>query len=381
MKLTYLSLFFSGLLTMGALTSCLSDGDEAIVLEDGNNTDIPSDKLADYNPTFYGGNTATMPNIQYNITNEDGMRVFRIDMTGIQDKKTYEWLRLYGTGERNQNTWIQVDDDPKGIKIYNTIDDYKDHTVGIDMVFLVDNSGSMADEANVIARDLMEWSQQLENRGLEINFACVGYDGAINGAIDFTTSSNLQNWLNEGNGTSRTRGFASNIGNYSDLNLEFYRTGGGDSNECGMAALRFAHDHFRFTRGNNRIYVNFTDEPNQPSYKTEDFSVAWLLNNWTSDMGTIHTVFSDGYESSQEYNYLMSEYTGGTVINTNSSFTGISLNSLPVTDAMENSYIIRFTNIEKYMDNNTHNVKITVMDGDVQTERNFPVIFRNSNNN
>lgn len=58
-------------------------------------------------------------------------------------------------------------------------------------------------------------------------------------------------------------------------------------------------------------------------------------------------------------------------------FSDASLSTLPVTGAMQNSYIIRFTNIEKYMDGQPHMVKITVVsaDGKVRAEKVFSVIF------
>jgi hypothetical protein len=376
MKLNSITAAFVSLLLVSGLQSCISDGDDSIVLEDGNNTDIPSDSKADPNPEITDGSTATMPNIQYTTVDEDGTAVFRIDMTGIQDPNTLEWIHLYGTGEKNQNVWAELDDTPKGIKVYNTADDGDVHTVPVDLVFLVDNSGSMAEEANVIARDITSWATKLAASGLSIKFGCVGYDGSINGAINLTTVDELSTWLNRYTDTTRTKGFAGSDATYLNQQASGYRTGGDSSNECGVAALRFANDLFSFRSSANRIYVNFTDEPNQPAGNSK-FSVSWIKNNWETSMGTIHTVFSDGKETYTEYNYLMSEYTGGTVINTNSSFTGVSLDTLPVSDAMQNSYIIRMANVREYMDGNAHRLHITVLTSDrsVRVERTYNVIF------
>lgn len=48
---------------------------------------------------------------------------------------------------------------------------------------------------------------------------------------------------------------------------------------------------------------------------------------------------------------------------------------------MMNSYIIRFTDIEEYMDGQPHEVKITIYstDGSVQAERVFHVVFGDRN--
>jgi hypothetical protein len=380
MKPKYFIAALVGLTFVWGVQSCISDGDETIILEDGNNTDIPSDSKADPNPELTGDATAVMPNIQYSTVDEDGTAVFRIDMTGIQDKSTLEWIHLYGTSEKNQNVWVEVDGTPKGIKVYNTADEEEVHTVPVDLVFLVDNSGSMSEEANAIARDIVDWSQKLEASGLSISFGCVGYDGAITGAINLTTVENLSEWLNRSSGTKRTVGFAGTDQTNLSEQASNYRTGGNSAYECGVAAARFANDLFSFRSSANRIYVNFTDEPNQPHGK-DAFSVVWVKDNWDTSMGTIHTVFSGGEETQQEYNYLMSEYTGGTVINTSGSFAGVSLETLPVSDALQNSYIIRLTNVTEYMDGQPHTLHITVLseDNTVQAERNYTVVFQSDN--
>lgn len=356
-----------------AFTACSDDDGPQILV-----SDIPSDDIAEANPELVDIQNATIPNVQYSTLNEEGHAVMRLDMTGIQNPDTKEWIRLLGTSEADQNVWLELDGKPKGIKVFNTIDNV-DRTVPVDLVFLVDNSGSMSEEADAVARDIVAWARQLASSGIDIRFGCVGYDGEITGAIDITTVEDLDAYLTgRGNrGTRRTVGFSGE--NASDLsaNTNSYRTGGGSSCECGMAALRFASDNFTFRRRANRVYVNFTDEPNQPAGKPQ-FSVESLKTDWDTSLGTVHTVFSASQNSdSGEKNALMSQYTGGTVIYTNSHFTGVTLSDLPVSDAMMNSYIIRFTNIDELLDNQSHHVKVTVQTpaGDVRAEKEFYLNF------
>lgn len=361
--------------TLVMSTSCLDDGDETISLGSGGNqvADIPLDDDADPNPQINGDATTTIPNIQYTVVEEDGSAVVRIDMTGIQGSGAGDWMYLLGTNEPGQNVWVEVDGTPKGIKVYNTSDNAGERVLPVDLVFLVDNSGSMSEEADAIARDITSWAQNLAKSSLDIRFGCVGYDGAITGESDLNRYEVLAEYLNRNSGVSRTIGFNNPaMSQYA----EAYRTGGGSSNECGMAALRFASDRFAWRNSANRIFVNFTDEPNQPNGITK-FSVESLKTDWSTKNGTIHTVFSDGTEYSQEYNYLMSRYTGGTVINTNPSFSGVSLNSLPVTGALQNSYVIRFSNIEDLIDGQPHQITITILsaDGSIRAVRTFTVIF------
>lgn len=370
------------LLGVFSLSSCLENGDETIILETGNVLGIPSDDKADPNPVISNSNT-NIPNIQYVTEKEDGQYVMRIDMTGIQDPYTKEWLKLFGTEaseENPQNIWISVDNKPKGFIVRNTIDSEDNNRKAMnDIVFLVDNSGSMSEEANAIARDIISWAQKLSST-LDAKFGCVGYDGRITGALNLTSYNEMSEYLNRSTGTSRTVGFSGTDADELEYSASSYAN---SYNECGTAALRFADEQFTFRNGANRIYINFTDEPNQPDGK-QNFSVLYVnnQNNWNTSQGTIHTVFSGSKNFTEtlyynEYPWKMSDYTGGTTLYASSSFTGVTLDDLPVTGAMQNSYVIYFTNIKEFMDGQVHQVKITVLseDGTVRCEKIFNVIF------
>jgi hypothetical protein len=370
------------LLGVFSLSSCLENGDETIILETETVLGIPSDDKADPNPVISNPN-ADIPNIQYITEKIDGQYVMRIDMTGIQDPNTKEWLKLFGISsneESSQNIWVSVDNKPKGFIVKNTIDNEDNNRrVMNDIVFLVDNSGSMSEEANAIARDIISWAQKLSST-LDVKFGCVGYDGRITGAINLTSYNAMSEYLNRSTGTSRTVGFSGTDAEKLEYAASSYAN---SYNECGTAALRFADEQFTFRNGANRIYINFTDEPNQPNGQ-EGFSVLFVndQNNWNTSQGTIHTVFSGNKNFTEsfyynEYPWRMSDYTGGTTLYASSSFTGVTLDDLPVTGALQNSYVIYFTNIKEFMDGQVHQVKITVLseDGTVRGEKIFYVIF------
>ena len=65
------------------------------------------------------------------------------------------------------------------------------------------------------------------------------------------------------------------------------------------------------------------------------------------------------------------------VLYADADFSNVTLASLPVTGAMQNSYIIRFTNIGEFLDGQPHLVKITILspDGKTKAERTFYVTF------
>jgi hypothetical protein len=385
MKTTIYSLVGKAVIVLSLLLSvgCLRKDDRTIMLNGGHKvTEIPSDEEATPNPDVEDPNVS-IPNIITDVQD----KIIRIDMSGILLPKPegnpnapHAYLRLYGTGEQEQNVWLSVDDVPKAVHAYNNIDGSQSGEILNDVVFLIDNSGSMDDEANAIARDIVEWAQTL-SQSIDIRFAIVGYDGRITGAINFTTQDNIATYLNRSTGVYRTCGFSGD--DAAALEAAAGKYGGTSATECPMMALHYANDNLAFREGANRVYVNFTDEPNE-SYGRDEYSVHYLASqdNWDPANGTIHTVYSS---TDNQYNdsgtverpWMMSEYTGGTVLFTNASFTGVSLNDLPVTGSMKNTYVVKFSNVMQYMDNKKHTIKLTVMTIDrmVRAEREYEVNF------
>lgn len=349
---------------------------------------IPNDNQAEENPEI-SNPTITIPGCSNVVLYQDGCAYLAITMNGIWDEVNEEWLKLLGTGLSGQNIWLSLDGNPKGVDIYNNSDN-EGNTLIADVVFLVDNSGSMSEEADEVARNIINWTKQLESAGLDIKVGIVGYGGyyspSIGGALNITSSDNLKEYLDRNSGIHRTYGFggldaqeleaASKTEEYNGPNRE---------TENGVVALRFAHDNFKFRSGANRVYVNFTDEPNQPR-GNEKWSVEWVNpenNNWKPEYGTIHTVYSDyqfDYESLlwDEKPWKLSEYTGGTTMFARSDFQGVTMLDLPVTGALQNSYLIRITGIEGMIDDGMpHTVTITVLtkDGAIAGVITFEVYF------
>ncbi len=380
-KINY-SMVVLSILAMGMFTSCMSDNDDTIVLESSNTTGIPSDNLAGENPDVGSTNTL-IPNVQYTVEEDENDNVIvRLDLTGIQDAETYDWLRLIGTAQSGQNVWVSIDGNSKAILVYNTVDDEEeDVSRAADLVFLVDNSGSMSQEADAVASGIESWADWLEESGLDIKFGFVGYseNGKINGAANLTTAEELSTYLNHATGQSHTMGFFGTDATDLESAASAYRV----SDECGGMALRYADANIKFRSSSNRIYVNFTDEPNQPA-GNEEYSVEYFADqsNWATNQGTVHTVYSADTTFTERLYYSekpwhISEYTGGTILVAPSNFSGVTLEDLPVSGAMRNSYIIMFTNVDEYMDGQSHEVMITVLsaDGKTRAEKVFYINF------
>ena len=98
-----------------------------------------------------------------------------------------EWLELFGTQEANQNVWLEINGKPKSVKVYNGEGNLLSKAKA-DVVFLVDNSGSMDEEANKVAEEIIRWSEKLALT-MDVQFGCVGIDHyKINGALNITDS-------------------------------------------------------------------------------------------------------------------------------------------------------------------------------------------------
>ena len=386
-----LSLFLCVLLGLSvAFTSCSKDDNEGSTPSDTKNFGVPSDSEAGQMPTITANNVV-IPNFSTPYVEEGtNGNVGNISFTGIKGIDG-DFLALAGTGSKSQNIWMSIDGKPKSIDIVNADEITRaDTKKGLaDIVFLIDNSGSMSEEANALAAQVLAWSQKLA-QVVDCKFGCVGYGDnsyGIDGGMDLADIEQLNAFFNRNgsSGTSRTYGF------YGERAQELQTlclstTGGyynGSYQECGALALHFADEQFSFRSGANRIYINFTDEPNQPNnykqWSVETLNEKSTLYNWNMSKGTVHSVYSatdvasyeEGgyyyrYNQSSPYTYYekpwaMSEYTGGITLKTDPYFTEFKMDDLEVTAAIVSSYILRF-NITADLREGTHTIIIIIKD-------------------
>lgn len=370
--------FFSNVtIENGRLVLTMLNGEEIEIPFDKAAAIGVSDSKAGATPNVKEENSnLVLPQPQFYMEEGSNNDVLCMSLTGIQTPDTEEWMKLYGTGSTEQNIWAEIDGKPKAITVTNSGElarvasraDFAATKAKADVVFLVDNSGSMSEEANQVAEEIISWSQTL-SQVMDVQFGCVGHEwNTINGAIDITSVENLHAYLNRSgiSGTSRTRGFE------EDTRLQTAaQSYGSTSGECGGLMLHFADEHFTFREGANRIYVHFTDEPNQADnydWSVESVNKESEYYNWSATQGTIHTIYSSSYESNwstpdYEDPRLFSKYTGGTSMNTDPSFEDVTLEDLEVTGAITNSYIIRF-NVTEDMLTGKHTVTIVIQSKD-----------------
>ena len=375
--------FFSAFLVATFAIGFTASDDEYEAEEVVTPSTIPDDALATPNPEVTNP-TTTVPNIQTSFETEGNDLVMRINMTGVKNSTDIDWLKLYGTGLSNQNVWVEIDGKPKGIEVINVTEGEGTEVIA-DIVFIVDNSGSMGQEAEAINRDIMAWAEQLEAGGLNARFAIVGYwEGPILGARNFCNASELKEYLDYGYGTERTKHFGGE--DASTLQSKAANYGVSGYHECGAGAIRFANDCFNFRNGATRIYINFTDEPNQPNGNA-GFSVKFFEDqaNWPAAQGTVHTVYSEYKYDYTNWNYnespwYISDYTGGTTQFIQSNASDLDLNQITVTGAILHSYIIRLKDVGEFInDGITHEVHLTILsqegENQVRAEKTFEVMF------
>lgn len=379
-----------------ALYSCVSSGGETIPLEfdvpTGDITPIdgiPNDALAKPNPSVIP--TIEFPDFAHAIvTGSKDAQIAEFYLPGIKSPTNNNWLYLVGTGGAHaipQNVWVSVDGKPKGCLALNNSNSEIEAPIAIDFIFLVNNSNNMKEAGDMIYRTLDEWTDALKGENISMAYYCVGYGGGdtkgVNGACNRSNASELKAYLSrEGvSGVSRTMGF-NDIDALEQLAQSQYQNCDG---ECGVEALKFANEAFagKFRPNAIRMYLNITDEPNQPggdpkwsveSIKTQDL--------WHAGSGTIHSLFSGNQEFSNQVNeyehpWLLSEYTGGYTTVCDSKLTGITLEKLPLTGSLQNCTKIRIANVDEYMDGKYHDVKLTILSGDkmIQASKTFKILF------
>ena len=245
----------------------------------------------------------------------------------------------------------------------------------------------MKEAGDMIFRTLDEWTDALKGENISMAYYCVGYGGGdtkgVNGACNRSTASELKAYLSrEGvSGVSRTMGFDDSDALEQLAQSQYQNCDG----ECGVEALKFANEAFagKFRPNAIRMYLNITDEPNQPggdpkwsveSIKTQD--------QWHAGSGTIYTLFSGNQGfinqvNEYEHPWLLSEYTGGYITTCDAKLTDITLKKLPVTGSLQNCTKIRIANVDDYMDGKYHDVKLTILSGDkmIQASKTFKILF------
>ncbi len=350
-----LFVLFLSLILIAVFGSCSSTSEPA-----PNNSDIPSNPINVGVPAVVHNNL--VPSATFTKTSGNESRI-KVNLLGLVDPTTLEPIDLYADyNDSFYNFYLEEDGVIQGVKLTKVSSSTK---LKADIVFTVDNSGSMGDETDSIAARIIEFANFLDQQGLDAQFGCVGYYGDVNGGLNMSDHLTLETYLNDrprnNSGTSRTFGFdgpdSANLEmvaneQYADLKAE-----------NGVVGIFFANFLYNWRPGAQKIFINFTDESTFPEgYYT--WSTAALCDKLLGK-ATVHTVFSEDTTLSsgnwedlwEERPWEMSKCTGGTVKFVSSDASDLNLLDLPVTGALSNSYLVEFVTSSA---SGTHNVVITV---------------------
>jgi hypothetical protein len=366
----FIPLFF---LSLMLVSSCKKDDEKSL-------KDIPADPGTAVPITTINNLNTSIPNPQFNVGS--GNRI-TMSLSGIKDPNTLQWIDFRGTGT-SQNIWIEEDGVNKGIAVSKVSSKKSGKALAADIVFTIDNSGSMSEEADSVANQMVKFVEFLSQSGLDVRVGTVGYDGGINGALNLTKVANLKKYLIDRlmygypvTGTNRTNGFSG-----SDsviLENKAYNFASSVSNENGVTAVFYADSFFTWRSGAQRVYINFTDEGIQPCGDMI-YSVQGFASRWNALKGTVHSVFSIDADywsgmvpdTSMEHNnytswnedyqrpWQLSFTTGGTIKFIHSDCSDLNLLDLPVTGSLANSYLIEYISANTSLN---HILRIVVKNG------------------
>jgi hypothetical protein len=329
------------------------------------NTDIPADPTGVTIPTPTKNNV--LPSASFTTT---GSRV-KLNLLGLIDPTTNQPLTLSynSTNPQASNIFVEEDGVVQGLKVTKV---GTGNVLTADIVFCVDNSGSMGQEADSVALSIIAFANFLQASGLDVKFAVVGYDSYPNGGINFTNAQTLSSYLNRQTGTSRTDYFT---GSDSVALFERAYNFGYAGGENGVIAAIFADSVYSWRAGAQRVFINFTDEPTQSlSDGTWNNAMGCSL---LSGKATVHTVFSRDssyytWDFDDERPWELSICTGGTIKFIPEDASGLSLKDLPVAGALANSYLVEFVTAKTGV---AHVVKVTIYTSTADGVQTFNVTY------
>ena len=366
MKKLLVSLFLcAGIAFYGCDSTEPDTNDNSDIPADPQNVTVPATTINNVQPTAVFTPAANNPG-----------RI-QVNLTGLLNPVTQQPITLFydPNSPASSNIFITEDGAVKGLKVTKV---GSGNVLKADVVFTVDNSGSMYQEADSVAASIIEFATFLQASGLDVQFAVIGYDGWVNGGINFTSAQNISTYLNRATGTSRTYYFAGP--DSAALTQKASNFAPNVWGENGVVGVIFADSNYTWRAGAQRVFVNFTDEPTQP-----DNQLFWntaLMCGLIGGKATVHTVYSGPADTSSWYGtswspsnerpWAMSLCTGGTMIFIPENAAGLNLRSLPVAGALSNSYLVEY---RAGSTGKSHTVVITIKENNADGKREYTVTY------
>ena len=169
----------------------------------------------------------------------------------------------------------------------------------LDIIFIVDNSGSLSDEQAAVRANFNDFIEQIKNSGLDFALGLVRYGQGSGGGLPFLEEAGIL--------TSDADFFANSV---------FSRNNVSGSFEPGFQAISQAAMGFSFRPGSQKVFIIITDEsPSQGSVGTQIATDISVENSVTVFALTRNFLFDQFTQITEE--------TNGAIFNIFSSFNEI----------------------------------------------------------
>ena len=303
MKKNIFLVLLISLFTIYSINSFIGCSKKDDIITPGLNDDIPADPGTNP-PAYMPGPLRPTSAIDTTPGNIDRIR---INLGGLLDPVTNLPINY-----SSSNLTIVEDSIVQGILITSG----GTTTLGIDLVFCIDVTGSMGTEITGVTNSVLAFIDTLRSKNLDVNCGVVAY--ADNNDTRIPESIN---GISNGNDPG-----AFVIVQYRELNNDLTQTGpiytfinglyasylgyiGGDLPEGGFDALWYAYSNFSWRPGAQRIFIVITDAPSWGKYAP--YGSGTTRSPWRTDSlaqvlsghATVHVVsksglFSDSYNVS-----------------------------------------------------------------------------------
>ena len=217
-------------------------------------------------------------------------------------------------------------------------------SVGVDLVFAQDLSGSMGAAINGVRSSVVTFAQNLDSRGLNVRFGSIGYSGP--GGIPTTPATSPCEFLGPFQEPTTVLEFQAHV------QSSWYLGSGCDSPENGLEAIEYAHQHVEWRPGAARVYIDITDASHHTSATNCNGVGACTdesLSSITSLLGgtsVIHAVAAaDAFARTVDGGldpWLLADATGGQKLILPSDGS-VDLNALNIADVIGETVRLTFT--------------------------------------
>ena len=208
-----------------------------------------------------------------------------------------------------------------------------------DIVFLMDNSGSMDGEINAVSANVRNFVDQM---------ALAGIDFAL-GLCRFGSSQNSGNPIIEDNGI-----LTQNTTYFKDV--VWARNSAYGSYEPGWDALYESTTSFTFRPGSQKVFILITDENVSEDDNDGTYTQAQAITALQNNSVTTFALIELDNTSVQDYGYI-AEQTNGEYYDIYSDFSDVLT---AISSQVSNSYLVRYRTNHPQFDGVLRNVEITV---------------------